>query len=90
MYFFSERFVECMEPFIKEARSQLNEIKSMLDEMETCYTELEAYFVFKKTKYPIEDFLLDIKLFKDQFKVQIIPHSLSSLRIYFYRNMTKI
>ena len=65
-----------MGPFIKEARSQLNELKSMLDGMETCYNELEVYYVFDKNKYPIEDFLSDIKLFKDQFKVL-------SIRIYF-------
>ena len=63
-----------MKPFSVDARSNLNEIKKMLEEMEARYTELEAYYVFDKNRYPIEDFLSDIKLFKDQFKVPETSH----------------
>ena len=37
--------------------------------METLYTGLESYYVFDKQKYTLEEFMSDIKKFKDQFKV---------------------
>ena len=67
----TQRFVEYMKPFSVDARLNLNEIKKILQEMEARYTELEVYYVFDKKRYPIDDFLSDIKLFRDQFKVLI-------------------
>ena len=58
-----------MGPFSLEARSQCNILQEMFKKMETLYTGLESYYVFDKQKYTLEEFMSDIKKFKDQFKV---------------------
>merc|ERR1712203_223085 len=40
----------------------------MFKKMETLYSGLESYYVFDKQKYTLEEFMSDIKKFKDQFK----------------------
>ena len=44
----------------------------MSKKMETLYSGLESYYVFDKQKYTLEEFMSDIKKFKDQFKVTIV------------------
>ena len=58
-----------MGPFSVEARSQCNIMQEMFKKMETLYIGLESYYVFDKQKYTLEEFMSDIKKFKDQFKV---------------------
>merc|ERR1711981_256575 len=43
-------------------------MQEMFKKMETLYTGLESYYVFDKQKYTLEEFMSDIKKFKDQFK----------------------
>ena len=59
-----------MGTFSVEARSQCNILQAMCKKMETLYTGLENYYVFDKQKYTLEEFMSDVKKFKDQFKVQ--------------------
>ena len=59
-----------MGPFSLEARSQCNILQEMFKKMETLYIGLESYYVFDKQKYTLEEFMSDIKKFKDQFKVR--------------------
>ena len=42
---------------------------AMAKKMDTLYSSLAEYFVFDKQKYSLEEFMSDIKKFKDQFKV---------------------
>merc|ERR1719361_727895 len=63
-----DRFAEAMGPFSVEARSQCNIMQEMFKKMETLYIGLESYYVFDKQKYTLEEFMSDIKKFKDQFK----------------------
>jgi len=63
-----DRFAAAMGPFSVEARSQCNIMLEMFKKMETLYTGLESYYVFEKQKYNLEEFMSDIKKFKDQFK----------------------
>ena len=58
-----------MGPFSVEARSQCNIMQEMFKKMETLYIGLESYYVFDKQKYTLEEFMSDIKKFKDQFMV---------------------
>ena len=44
----------------------------MFKKMETLYSGLESYYVFDKQKYTLEEFMSDIKKFKDQFKVSTV------------------
>ena len=59
-----------MGPFSIEARTQCSILQEMFKKMETLYAGLESYYVFDKQKYTLEEFMSDIKMFKDQFKVR--------------------
>ena len=41
----------------------------MATKMESLYGDLAEYFVFDVQKYTLEEFMSDIKTFKNQFKV---------------------
>lgn len=58
-----------MRSFSIEAKAQFEDIQSILQEMQTSYSNLGMYFAIDKQKYNIEEFMSDIKTFKDQFKV---------------------
>lgn len=63
-----DKFVEEMSGFVEEADSQFSILKAMRQKLDGLYTELAEYYVFDKTKYTMEDFFGDTKVFKDQFK----------------------
>ena len=65
------RFVEAMGAFCDEARKECDVLQSMCSNMEKLYCDLESYYVFDKQKYTLEEFMSDVKAFKDQFKVSI-------------------
>ena len=73
----SLRFVEAMGAFCEEARKQCDILQNMFKNMEKLYCDLESYYVFDKQKYTLEEFMSDVKAFKDQFKV-------SGCAIFFY------
>ncbi len=64
-----DRFLEAMGAFSKEARAQCDVLTAMAKKMDDLYTTLSDYFVFDKQKYTLEEFMGDIKTFKDHFKV---------------------
>ena len=64
-----DRFVEAMGSFCQQAREQCDILQAMAQKMDTLYSSLAEYFVFDKQKYSLEEFMSDIKKFKDQFKV---------------------
>ena len=61
-----------MGKFSQEARDQCDILQAMFKKMDDLYTSLSEYFVFDKQKYTLEEFMGDIKKFKDQFKVRLI------------------
>lgn len=61
-----------MGAFSKDAREQCDILQAMAQKMDELYLHLSEYFVFDKQKYTLEEFMGDIKQFKDQFKVIII------------------
>jgi len=63
------RFMEAMGAFCAEARDQCDILQAMAQNMDELYTGLAEYFVFDRQKYTLEEFMGDIKAFKDQFKV---------------------
>jgi hypothetical protein len=63
--------MEEMGSFCAEARSQCDILQAMATKMEKLYTELADYFVFDAQKYTLEEFMSDIKTFKNQFKVRM-------------------
>merc|ERR1719259_262311 len=63
-----DRFVEAMGAFCDEARKECDVLQSMCSNMEKLYCDLESYYVFDKQKYTLEEFMSDVKAFKDQFK----------------------
>jgi len=63
-----DRFVEAMGSFCQQAREQNDIMHAMAKKMDTLYSSLAEYFVFDKQKYSLEEFMSDIKKFKDQFK----------------------
>ena len=42
----------------------------MATKMESLFSELAEYFIFDAQKYTLEEFMSDIKTFKNQFKVK--------------------
>ena len=64
-----DRFSEAMGAFCQQAREQCDILNAMAQKMEKLYADLADYFVFDKQKYSLEEFMTDIKTFKDQFKV---------------------
>ena len=71
MSFLSLRFVEAMGAFSQEARGQCDILQAMCKKMDELYTQLSEYFVFDKQKYTLEEYMGDVKQFKDQFKVRL-------------------
>ena len=63
------RFLEEMGAFSKEARTQCDILQAMAKKMEELYGQLSEYLVFDRQKYTLEEFMGDIKTFKDQYKV---------------------
>ncbi|ODM97180.1 Protein diaphanous 3 [Orchesella cincta] len=63
-----DKFVDVMQPFVLEAREQYNILQQMFNKIDSLYSNLADYFAFDKNKYTVEEFLGDIKIFKDQFK----------------------
>ena len=66
-----------MGSFHKDAERKLTMMQTRLEEIDNLYAQLEAYFVFDREKYPLEEFMSDLKTFKDQFKVT--PYVLFSM-----------
>ena len=64
-----DKFSETMGEFCKKARNECEILQAMAQKMTELYTSLAEYFVFDPNKYPLEDFMGDIRTFKDQFKV---------------------
>ncbi|XP_059080530.1 protein diaphanous-like isoform X3 [Tigriopus californicus] len=62
-----DKFVERTSEFSQAARAQCDTLLAMSKKMEELYTSLSEYFVFDKQKYTLEEFMSDIKEFKDQF-----------------------
>ncbi|XP_040571681.1 protein diaphanous isoform X5 [Lepeophtheirus salmonis] len=63
-----DTFMQVMGDFCADARSQCDILQAMSNKMGTLYNDLSDYFVFDKMKYTMEEFMGDIKTFKDQFK----------------------
>lgn len=63
-----DKFFEVMQPFAGEAREQYNILQQMFNKIDQLYSNLAEYFAFDKTKYTVEEFLGDMKTFKDQFQ----------------------
>jgi hypothetical protein len=59
-----------MGEFSKDARSQCDVLMGMAQKMDELYSQLADFFVFDKQKYTLEEFMGDMKQFKDQFKVR--------------------
>ena len=57
-----------MGAFCQEARDQCDILQAMGKKMENLYSELAEYFVFDKLKYTLEEFMKDVKTFKDMFR----------------------
>ena len=76
-----DRFSDAMGAFCQQAREQCDILQAMAQKMEKLYTSLSDYFVFDRQKYVLEEFMNDIKTFKDQFKVYTDFSSEASLQL---------
>lgn len=63
-----DKFAETMGAFCQQARKECDILTAMAQKMTELYTSLAEYFVFDAQKYSLEDFMGDIKTFKQQFK----------------------
>jgi diaphanous 2 len=43
----------------------------MFSKIDALFTDMAEYFAFDKSKYSVEDFIGDMKTFKDQFQVSV-------------------
>ena len=65
-----DKFAETMGAFCQQARKECDILTAMAQKMTELYTSLAEYFVFDAQKYSLEEFMGDIKTFKQQFKVK--------------------
>ncbi len=70
-----------MGAFSMEARAQCDVLQAMAKKMEDLYAKLAEYFVFDKQKYTLEEFMGDIKTFKDLFKARTVRDCDGTIRI---------
>ena len=63
-----DTFHESMSGFVEEAQEQFSILNVMRQKLDTIFSELAIFYVFDKQKYSVEEFLGDIKTFKDQFR----------------------
>lgn len=64
----SDRYVDLMEEFLKEAQSQYETLEFMFKKMTEAYKDLADYFVFDPVKYPLGEFFTDLRTFATQFQ----------------------
>ena len=57
-----------MGAFSKDARAQCDILQAMAKKMDDLYASLGEYFVFDRQKYTLEEFMGDVKTFKDMFR----------------------
>ncbi|XP_029648748.1 protein diaphanous homolog 2 isoform X3 [Octopus sinensis] len=62
-----DKFVEKLEPFLDEAKTQYDVLNTMYKQMDMKYTELANYFSFDRKKYASEEFFHDVKEFQSSF-----------------------
>ncbi|XP_052829634.1 protein diaphanous homolog 2 isoform X2 [Octopus bimaculoides] len=62
-----DKFVEKLEPFLDDAKTQYDVLNTMYKQMDMKYTELANYFTFDRKKYSSEEFFHDIKEFQSSF-----------------------
>ncbi|CAH1164833.1 unnamed protein product [Phaedon cochleariae] len=62
-----DKFLAVMEKFAEDAREQCDVMQKMLKKVETLYSDLSEYYSFDKLKYSLEEFFMDLKVFKDSF-----------------------
>ena len=63
-----DQATEGLEAFCKNAQAEYTLLVTMNSKLESLNSDLAEYFVFDKLKYSLEQFFMDIKQFKDQFK----------------------
>merc|ERR1719270_154620 len=63
-----DKFAETMGAFCQQARKECEILQAMAQKMTELYSSLAEYFVFDRQKYTLEEFMGDIKTFKDQYK----------------------
>lgn len=57
-------------------------LQNMCKKMEALYDDLAEYYVFDKSKYTLEEFFSDIKIFKDNFYVSSFRKNYSKYSSY--------
>lgn len=64
----SDRYLDIMETFHKEAQSQYETLEFMFKKMSDTYKDVADYFAFDSSKYLIGEFFTDLKTFANQFQ----------------------
>ncbi|KAK6743320.1 hypothetical protein RB195_010528 [Necator americanus] len=63
-----DAFVEVMSPFLVKAQTELEIIETMHNKMKSDWTKFAKYYAFDLKKYPMEQFFMDMKTFKEQYE----------------------
>uniref|UniRef100_A0A0K0DII9 FH2 domain-containing protein n=1 Tax=Angiostrongylus cantonensis TaxID=6313 RepID=A0A0K0DII9_ANGCA len=64
-----DRFAEVMGPFLVKAQSELFTVETMYSKMKSDWASFTRFYAFDEKKYPLEQFFVDMKSFKEQYEV---------------------
>lgn len=63
-----DEFVEVMTPFLANAQSELATVETMHSKMKADWASFTKFYAFDEKKYPLEQFFIDMKTFKEQYE----------------------
>ncbi len=64
----NEKFLDLMQPFLKESQLQFETLECMHIKMNEAYRDLADFYAFESSKYTICEFFSDLKTFSQQFQ----------------------
>ncbi|VDM58207.1 unnamed protein product [Angiostrongylus costaricensis] len=64
-----DRFAEVMGPFLAKAQSELSTVETMYSKMKSDWASFTRFYAFDEKKYPLEQFFVDMKSFKEHYEV---------------------
>ncbi|WKX99729.1 hypothetical protein Q1695_014531 [Nippostrongylus brasiliensis] len=63
-----DEFIEVMTPFLVKAQSELATVETMHSKMKSDWASFTKFYAFDEKKYPLEQFFVDMKTFKEQYE----------------------
>ncbi|KAJ1370650.1 hypothetical protein KIN20_032426 [Parelaphostrongylus tenuis] len=75
-----DKFAEVMGPFLTKAQNELSTVETMYSKMKSDWASFTRFYAFDEKKYPLEQFFMDMKTFKEQYEAVYRELEMEKLR----------